>query len=445
MKRSDLNPFGRHHGRGGAKEKIELFKEWIVDHAKIVMPLILIICVAITVAIAFNANKQADTATEELATTGPKFEGEPEEIEEAKLEQNAYPEVNSLFKNYYEAMANGDIDTVASLNVYIDDTEKIRLKELGNYIQDYENMEVYTKPGPVENTYVAYVYSEVKFNDYGETVPGMQAFYVCTADDGSLFINEGSEDESVTDYLRDVSLQDDVVDLNNKATVAYNDLLAQDEELNVFLVDLSERIEVSVGEALAAAEIPDYELEEEEPEEETPQTEVAAQEEEPTVLAKKVYAIDVVNIRSSDSETADKLGKAQNGQEFELKEQRENGWSMIVYEGKDAFIKSEFLKPVEEEAAQEVADNSTKKDETKDSDAKKDNTSSDSSTKTVGTNGKVTVKESVNVRRSASEDAEKLGVAYKGDKLELVMQQADGWCKVNYKGATGYVKTDYVE
>jgi uncharacterized protein YraI len=32
-----------------------------------------------------------------------------------------------------------------------------------------------------------------------------------------------------------------------------------------------------------------------------------------------------------------------------------------------------------------------------------------------------------------------------GTKLELVMQQADGWCKVKYNGETGYVKSDYVE
>ena len=59
--------------------------------------------------------------------------------------------------------------------------------------------------------------------------------------------------------------------------------------------------------------------------------------------------------------------------------------------------------------------------------------------------GTVTVKESVKVRKSASTDAESLGTAYEGDKLELLMKQADGWTRIKYKGQTAYVKSDYVE
>ena len=31
------------------------------------------------------------------------------------------------------------------------------------------------------------------------------------------------------------------------------------------------------------------------------------------------------------------------------------------------------------------------------------------------------------------------------EKLELIMNQADGWCKVKYKGKTGYVKAEFME
>ena len=57
----------------------------------------------------------------------------------------------------------------------------------------------------------------------------------------------------------------------------------------------------------------------------------------------------------------------------------------------------------------------------------------------------VTVVENVNVRKSASENGEKLGLAYVGEKLELLMKQADGWTRVKYNGQTAYVKSDYVE
>ena len=57
----------------------------------------------------------------------------------------------------------------------------------------------------------------------------------------------------------------------------------------------------------------------------------------------------------------------------------------------------------------------------------------------------MTVIENVNVRKSASENGERLGLVYIGEKLELVMKQADGWTKIKYKGETAYVKSDYVE
>ena len=59
--------------------------------------------------------------------------------------------------------------------------------------------------------------------------------------------------------------------------------------------------------------------------------------------------------------------------------------------------------------------------------------------------GTVKVKENVRVRKSASTESESLGTAYVGEKLELLMKQADGWTRVKYNGETGYVKSDYVE
>ena len=57
----------------------------------------------------------------------------------------------------------------------------------------------------------------------------------------------------------------------------------------------------------------------------------------------------------------------------------------------------------------------------------------------------MTAKTTVNIRKSASETSERLGTIYMGEKLDLVMNQADGWCKVKYQGQTAYVKSEFVE
>ena len=411
-------------------EKLEEFKGFLSRNLRIVLPAVLLVCVLITVVVAITAGRKEEAGTEVAAV---EVEQIPEEsiattitTPEVVLEENAIPEVNSFFEKYYDAMASGDLDALSTMNNYIDDTERIRIQENSKYIDQYENLDVYTKTGPVEGAYLAYVYSEIKFRDYETLVPGMQAYYLCTDDQGNLYVNDGEEDATVTSYIREVSLQDDVVDLNNKVAVAYNDMLAEDEELSAFLVDLTSTIGAAVGEALAKEE--GSEAVEEEP----------LEEEAAPALTKvtKVKTTDVVNVRSSDSETADKLGKAQTGQEFELVEQRGNGWSKIIFEGKEAYIKSDYLEASAEEII--VADNASEEgDENGDSNSE--------TAENVNVSGKVTVKENVRVRDAASEDGNKLGTVYVGDKLDFVEKMSNGWTKIKYNGKIAYVKSDYVE
>lgn len=415
------------------KERFIMIRDFVMDHTKIVMPLVLIACVLITILIAVNANqkekleKEAELAAAAVAQqeSGASVEGLSTPVYE--LEENAYPEINNIVRTYYDAQASGDIETISSLNTYLNDIEKIRVEELSKYIENYPVVNVYTKPGLAENTYVAYVYSEVKFTDMDQELPGMQTYYIGQNEDATFFINDGTYDDSVWNYIKEVTLQDDVVDLNNKVVVEYNELLANDEELNEFIAYLKEKINEEVGEILAEAETPAEN--EEEIELASAQSEDTAETEAQNVV-KKVKTTDVVNIRKSDSETADKLDKAQAGQEFTLLEQRGNGWSKVEYNGTEAYIKSDYLEVISEENVAENAESTT-------------DTQTASSAETVS--GTVTVKENVKVRKSASTDSESLGTVYVGEKLDLIMKQADGWTKVKYKGQTAFVKSDYVE
>ncbi len=415
------------------KEKFMTAREWVMDHNKIVMPLVLVACVLITIVVAVNANHKEvleDEAKQAaMALDSENASGEGTDTQAFALEENAYPEINNIIRTYYDAQASGDIAVISSLNTYLDEIETIRVQELSKYIDSYPTVNVYTKPGLTENTYVAYVYSEVKFTDAEQLLPGMQTYYIGQDENGDYFINDGTYDDVIWKYIKEITLQDDVVDLNNKVVVAYNELLAESEELNEFIAYLKEKINEDVGEILAAAEQAEAEANEIEmasaQEEAQPQNQPAAS---------TVRATDVVNIRSSDSEEADKIDKAQIGQEFPLLEEKGNGWSKVAYNGGEAYIKSDYLEPVFEEV---LAAEGTENEETAENSA--ENTANDT------VSGTVTVIESVRVRKSASTDAEALGTVYAGDELELIMKQADGWTKIKYKGQTAFVKSDYVE
>lgn len=419
--------------------KLEILKNWIVRNSKIVMPVALAVCVIITIVIAVNANKKAAEEQENVSVNNMLEEVANNSIStpEVALEENAHPEINELMNAYYKAMAEGDVATIETLVDEIDNTEALRIEEMSKYIESYPKLDVYTKIGPVDNSYLVYACSEVKFTDYEETIPGLKVFYVCADENGKYYINyNGEENESDLKYIKEVSLQDDVVDLNNKVAVAYNDMLAEDEELGQYILDLREEIDKSVGEALAQAEGSSTESEDTEDTEETQQD---TGEPEVVTVATKVKATDVVNIRTSDSETADKLGKAEIGEEFELVEKKGNGWSKIIYEGSEAYIKSEYLEDSEtiEVAATDAEEEDTSAEET--TQEKEEQSSTQASA------GTVTVVENVRIRSSANENSEKLGTAYVGQELELIMKQADGWTKIKYNGQTAYVKSEFVE
>ena len=418
------------------KAKLDAFKNWLVRYSKIVLPVILVICVALTIVIAMQANKRK-VEQEETVVAPEENTGEDEamlEVPEVPLEKDAVPGVNELFDVYYKAMVEGDTATMEKLVYYMDATEILRAAETSKYIESYPPLEIYTKAGPKEGTYIAYVYGEIKFYDYDKPVPGMRVYYVCTNEDGELYINEdGEESDNELHYMREIQLQEDVIDLNNKAAEAYNKMMVDDPKLADFLLELKTEIEKNVGEALARAE--QSEEPEEGAEEEAPEE---TEEDAPVEVVTKVKTTDVVIIRTSDSETADKLGKAAVGDEFELLEEKGNGWSKIKYDGGEAYIKSDFLEPSETMTASN--DEQTEDGEEEESQEQADNT--DDST---ATNGTVRVKETVRIRSGASENSEKIATAYMGETFEVIMKQADGWTKIKYNGQTAYVKSDYVE
>ena len=425
------------------KEKCVAVQDWIMDHTKIVMPLVLVVCVLITVLIAVRANRQEKLEEEAqiAAAAVAEQEGSSAAVSslispEFELEMNSYPEVNSVVRRYYDAQAEGDIDAVSSLNSYLDDIAKIRVGEMSKYIESYPVVDVYTKPGLVADAYVAYVYAEVKFQDVDQVFPGIQTYYIGMDESGNYFINDGTYDAAVWEYIKAITLQDDVVDLFNRVTVKYNELLENDTELNEYIAYLREKVSEEVGEILAEAEQPEAEEETQvadtgkTDEQEAPSMEPIA------TVVRTVRATDVVNIRTSDSETADKIDKAQIGQEFTLLEQRGNGWSKVEFNGRDAYIKSDYLEIVEEVV---VANNTSAENTTSNTG---DTTSQSSSQEVIGT---VKVVKNVKIRKGASITSEALATAYVGDTLDVIMKQADGWTKIKYQGEIAYVKSDYVE
>ena len=151
------------------------------------------------------------------------------------LEENTVPEVTQLITEYYNAAAAGDMDTINSIVNTYDQETQIYLQKMSEHIEAYQNVVCYTKTGPVDGSYLVYAYYEIKFNDLETAVPGISPYLVYPREDGSLYIYEGDVEDSVNQYLEDISAQDDVIDLMNRVQVVFNEAVMQDDTLNNYL------------------------------------------------------------------------------------------------------------------------------------------------------------------------------------------------------------------
>ncbi|MBD5552521.1 MAG: SH3 domain-containing protein [Lachnospiraceae bacterium] len=414
------------------KEFVEKLKDIIVEHRKIVLPVVLVAAIFITMYIGMTANRKNQEKEEVQVSAVPEQTETVQAgltVPDVPLEENAYPEINELIMKYYKALEDVNTDALTEIMSPLTEDIVIRFTEWAKHVEACPAVNIYTKPGPREDSYLAYVRVDVKIVGYDETIPGLNSFFICKNDAGNYYINMEEEiDKEEADYIDTVNMQDDVVDLNNKISAEFNQLVPNDSDAAKAFMHVEDSIIKGIQEELTAQR-------EEESAETTEETEEQPEEAQTQTVATEVKTTAVVNMRSSDSEKADKLGKAQIGDTFKVLEERANGWTKLTDGTQEFFIKSEFLETISEETVtvQETTEQETVQEETP------------AVNLSLGSSGYVTAKTTVNVRKGASETAERLGTIFMGEKLELIMNQADGWCKVKYKGQTAYVKSEFME
>lgn len=476
------------------KQNQQRFMNYLVYHKKRVMLAVLGICLAGVVILSFLVTRSA-TKTKG-SSSAQTMTSDVYAIPDVPLEKNAYEKVNEVIHKYYDSYAAGDIDTIASISEGMSETTKTRLKEVSKYIDPFPKVEVYTKPGPVDGSYIAYVDEEYKFKEYETPVPGMETYYICTRKDGSCYINLAENDEATAEYIKKISLEDDVIDLNNKITAEYNEMVDKDKNLKIFLSKFYDNINKAAAAALAenggssgtaassastqsadagsstaageksgaassaegaqagdtgekgtqAADTADTQQaaaaavgtgETKAAGAENTKAEAgntkAADQQQTASGSDKIKANDVVNIRKSASTNAESLGKTTVGSVYTRIKVEDNGWSKIKFEGGEGYVKTEYFEKVKAGEASSTASKAQTKTET---------TKQKSSTISKGTH---TLKDTVNIREKASTSASRVAVAYAQETVNVLEVRSDGWAKVSYNKKTGYIKTEYLK
>lgn len=270
--------------------------------------------------------------------------------EENKLEENIHASVERLLTKFLDCMMEGDVDALESTVDYLSDENKEKILSRARMYDSYENLKIFTKDGPEEDSYIAYLCFDIKFVEIvgaENLLPDVLCLYVSPKDeDGNRYIRYDNveNDEELQAYVKELEKDPEVNALYDDVKTRFTAALESDEKLNKFYMDITGQ--------LADAE------------------ETGEEASEETV----------------DEETAE--------------------------EGAEEASEEPAMEETSEAAAQ---------------------------------NRETRVTESVNVRAQASTESERLALAYQGDPITQIESYADGWSKVEYKGLTGYVKTEFLE
>lgn len=378
-----------------------------------------------------------------------------------EFQVDAIPEINELISSYYTAYAAGDVTALEALAQPISDTEKSYIQVFSEYVDSYENISCHTKTGLNDGEYVVSVYLEMKFKDVATAAPGLDFFYVRTDESGKFYIDnaysqfnqsnmEESTEADVQALINEFEQAEDVSQLQTEVQQKYEQAIAADSDLNKMANETIPNAIAAWVQSLTqedpaakpaddadkpAAETPkddqtqeekpdEEKLDEEKPDEEKPEE----TDQNPDGKAKTAYTIDGINLRKGAGTDQDVVTKIPLGAKIKIyPATKKDGWIKAAYDGKKGYVKLEFV--------------TTKKSEVPSG----ADTDVDEPVKALPEGAEITLSESVNVRVSMSESAEKVGLAFQGDTVKVIMSYAEGWTKVEWNGQTGYIKTELIK
>ena len=388
---------------------------------------------------------------QDVAATEVTSEASNDAVQE--FEVDAYEDVNTLINQYYTAYAAGDTDTLQTIATPLSENEKSYISVFSQYVDAYQNIKCYTKQGLDASSYLVSVYVEVKFKDVDTVAPGLDFFYVRTNDDGSVYIDnlysqynlkikENALDTSIQNLISEYEGSEDVNSLQKEVQDKYDTAVASDDKL-------SEMIQTTIPNAITewagtiVSQNTETESTEQQVPEETTEAEQTEMPEENTDQPEEngptqsepdtVYAVDTVNVRAAADTESEKLGTLEQGTAL-TRTGTDGEWSIVNYNGQTGYIKTEYLttKNADSEADNGQTDNGGNDEQTSAGDF-------------IAEGTVITLKDSVNVRSGMSESDSKIGTAFTGEKVTVVMSYAEGWTKVTWNGQTGYIKTSLLQ
>ena len=180
---------------------------------------------------------QEDTAGQDSAAqTGDQADNSQynQDFSQYELQENAYPEVNQLLGDYFQAKVDQDPEALYRVFGKTDTSDlEERRQELAyeaKFIEDYQDITCYTKPGLTEDSFVVYVTFEVKYKRTDTLAPGLLWCYVVKNTDENYIIRENVLGDEA-DYVAKMNQTEDVKLLSSQVNARLKTALESDTML----------------------------------------------------------------------------------------------------------------------------------------------------------------------------------------------------------------------
>lgn len=257
---------------------------------------------------------------------------EEAEEEENLLEENSHKSIDRLIEKYCISIAEGDLETLESIVDEIPEEEREKIKSRSVIIEAFENIECYTKDGPVEDSYIVFLCYDMKLINIKTPAPDIDCLYISPKDEnGARYVHYGNIDENIQAYVTELEKDPEVQALYEDVRTRYQEALESDEALIEFINRITGKVEEPEEEP------------EEETQEEVPEEEEESSEAEGTSQNRETRVTDSVNIRKEPSTDAERLALAYKGDKITQIESYDDGWSKVEYKGLTGYTKTEFL------------------------------------------------------------------------------------------------------
>ena len=235
-KRKSPKSFLKNNGKGYGKISKNAFLEKYKNHFLYGGMLGFLVIVLLIVLISGIGSKPIQEDEKEIKNTEETQQSESMTENTNPLQMNKYDDVKELVQNYYKAVTDCDVATLANL---VDDTSDVTEETLikqKEYIESYDKIDTYVKNGITENTYVVWVYYETKLLNIDTSAPGSSVLYVKrNEEDNSVRICNSGKDKKIVEYINQLMKDQDVIDFNKNVDVKLERACAQDKDLEQFV------------------------------------------------------------------------------------------------------------------------------------------------------------------------------------------------------------------